>query len=681
MGAVPIVQGKRATDPNFTTLIDPRQPIPESSTRFHGVTDAMVRDAPVFPVALARFESFRGDRVVIGYSIGFDFAIMAREAGRVGLNWRQPRSLCVRMLGGVANPNLPDQSMETLAGWLGVELTERHSAIGDAKAAADLFLALLPRLKSQGITTLAEAERACLRQTGEMEAHQKAGWAPPVQKPEEQRAFGSVDPYAYRHRVGEIMGEKLRLVADTMPVRQAMSLMTEARISSVLVSPTGEPGGLVADYAILTERDVLRLMAREGEAAFARSVGEVASKPLVSVAQEAFVYRAIGRMDRFRIRHLAVRDENDRLVGIISARDLLKLRGAAAIELDDAIEAAQSPAQMAQAWATVPSVADRLIAEEIDARIVAGIVSEELRIMTRRAGALAEASMVAEGFGPPPCPFSLLVLGSGGRGESLLAADQDNAVVYQEGEPDSPQDRWFGEFGSRVADMLNAAGIPYCTGGVMAMNAPWRGSVDLWRKRLSHWIGRAEPEDLLNVDIVFDLRPVHGDPGLGSDLFNEALSSAHAHPAFAKLLGERAGDFGSAFTIFGNIRSIDGRIDLKKYGLFPIVSVARALAIRHDVRRRSTHNRLEGLLALNLGEERSLRGLLDAQELFLALMLAQQSQDLHAGVPVSNRIALDRLTASQTDKLKAALRTVETIPSVFRALMGAQPRLDPPGAE
>ncbi|TIR45492.1 MAG: DNA polymerase III subunit epsilon, partial [Mesorhizobium sp.] len=84
------------------------------------------------------------------------------------------------------------------------------------------------------------------------------------------------------------------------------------------------------------------------------------------------------------------------------------------------------------------------------------------------------------GHGPPPCAYAVLVLGSGGRGESLMAPDQDNAIVFADGEPNGPEDRWFKNLGAKLADMLDISGVPYCKGGVMASNATFRGSLDTW---------------------------------------------------------------------------------------------------------------------------------------------------------------------------------------------------------
>ena len=115
------------------------------------------------------------------------------------------------------------------------------------------------------------------------------------------------------------------------------------------------------------------------------------------------------------------------------------------------------------------------------------------------------------GKGDPPVAYAVLVLGSAGRGESLLAMDQDNAIVFAEGEPDGAADRWFADLGKHIADILHEVGVPYCKGGVMAKNPAWRGSARVWGERVAEWIGRSSPEDLLSVDIFFDLRVVHGD--------------------------------------------------------------------------------------------------------------------------------------------------------------------------
>ena len=56
--------------------------------------------------------------------------------------------------------------------------------------------------------------------------------------------------------------------------------------------------------------------------------------------------------------------------------------------------------------------------------------------------------MIIQGKGYAPVPWTMLVLGSAGRGESLLAMDQDNAIVFDEGPPGGAADQWFEEMGN-----------------------------------------------------------------------------------------------------------------------------------------------------------------------------------------------------------------------------------------
>src|SRR5262249_43707028 len=153
----------------------------------------------------------------------------------------------------------------------------------------------------------------------------------------------------------------------------------------------------------------------------------VASRPLATVPADAFIYRAIGRMTRLRVRHLGVTDERGRVVGALSSRDLLATRAEEAIWLGDEIDEADDVPALARAWAKLPLVAECLLAEGMSGTAIAAVISRELAALTRRAAVFGERRLKAAGAGEPPCPYAFAVLGSAGRGESLLALDQDNA--------------------------------------------------------------------------------------------------------------------------------------------------------------------------------------------------------------------------------------------------------------
>lgn len=669
IGAVGILQGKVEAECRFEVLVDPGEPVPPASSSIHGITDDQLVGQPDFTAAWARFQDFAGPRVLIGHSIGFDLAVLERECRVANLPWTKPRALCVRLLATVANPNLADHSLDMVAAWLGVEIAGRHTALGDAIAAGGVFVALLPELRKLNVRTLGEAELACLALSRDLEAGHRAGWTEPVSRPQAP-AFQPVDPYAYRHRIGSLMSHPPIVVKSTDPTRQVIDLMVKHQISSVLVSDRGTPDGPIEEYGIVTERDVMRRIASDDEHVFVLPIGNIATRPLISIRAAAFAYRAIGRMDRLRLRHLAVRNDEDMLVGMLAARDLLKLRAGSAVNLDDTIEHAKDAAELAAAWSMLPGVVRSLLGEEIDPRVVTEIVSEELCSLTRRAALLLEQQLQTEGHGPPPCAYALLVLGSSGRGESLMAPDQDNAIVFAHGDPNGPEDKWFGHLGARLADMLDTAGVPYCKGGVMARNAAFRGSLNTWKARVEEWVRRLRPEDLLNVDIVYDMRHVHGDPTLAAQFMDCAYDRGHAEPVFAKLLGEQI-TTGNPFTLFGGFQVENGRLDLKKHGLFPIVATARTLAIRHGIRERSTRARLENLLALDVGGDRDMQAMQTGHAMLLGLLLRQQTDDVYAGIPVSNRIDISALTREQRAELKSLVKRLQSAPDLVRSLMFA----------
>ena len=246
--------------------------------------------------------------------------------------------------------------------------------------------------------------------------------------------------------------------------------------------------------------------------------------------------------------------------------------------------------------------------------------------------------------------------------------DQDNALIFADDAlPEA--DRWFEELAACVSDQLHQVGVPYCTGGVMAKNGPWRGSLRTWRKRVGEWIARSDPEGLLAVDIFFDLRPVHGDVAMAEGLWRASFDAAKGNAGFAKLLIEAAGSVAPGLTWLGGIKTDQGRIDLKKAGLFGIVSAARALAVCHHVIRRATAERLEGIRTLGLGLEQDLDALGDAQEIFLDLILKQQVEDIEQGRPPTNAVDVKRLPRRDRVKLQAALRSTGSLEQIVRDLL------------
>jgi len=102
-------------------------------------------------------------------------------------------------------------------------------------------------------------------------------------------------------------------------VRTAVALLAERRIGAVPVIDAG------AVIGVLSERDVLYCLARDGAAVLDAKVEAVMTSPAITVTRDLSVLNALALMTRRRVRHLPVVD-GDRMVGFVSIGDLVKWR-------------------------------------------------------------------------------------------------------------------------------------------------------------------------------------------------------------------------------------------------------------------------------------------------------------------------------------------------------------------
>jgi DNA polymerase-3 subunit epsilon/CBS domain-containing protein len=676
IGAVRLRRGAVAAGETLDLKVNPGVPIPDAATRIHGLGDADVADAPATKQALATLAAFIGGAVVVGHSINFDLAVLRHEAARHGAAWPLPRALDTALLAAALSPGMVDNSIEALALAHGVDVSGRHTALGDALVTADIFAAMLEPLRGRGVRTLAEAESFQARSSALLQQQEQAGW---FAEPGEQADFSgigaalpnvsrAVDSFIYRHRLADVMGAPPITVAPEATLLEAAEIMRAHDVGSIVVEPLADGGG-----GFVSERDVLNAFADRGAAVADATVAEVMSAPVISMPGDSFLYRALGLMARHGLRLLAVTGTDGAVCGVFSLRSLLRERALATLSLGDRIAGAEDSATLAQAQAELPGLAGALLADGLDARRVAAIISAEGRAMTARAAELAERIMVAEGRGAAPASYCLLVLGSGGRGESLLAPDQDNAVIIEDGyagDLDAADD-WFTVWAGHLNRLLDEAGIPYCKGGVMAKNRAWRMTLSEWCVKADSWVANPKPENLLNVDIFFDFAPVLGTDSLAWKLRTHALYDAERARVLIRAMAEKTGAHGGAVGMFGGFRKDDrGRTDLKAGALLALVSGARVMALAHHVEATATPERLREASAKAGAGAEDTRLLIEIHEMVLRLILAQQIDDIAAGVAPSNSVDTGRLDRNQRKALKQALDRLNLMDEMVRAVLG-----------
>tara|TARA_B100001121_G_scaffold24872_1_gene19248 strand:+ start:4392 stop:4790 length:399 start_codon:yes stop_codon:yes gene_type:complete len=111
-------------------------------------------------------------------------------------------------------------------------------------------------------------------------------------------------------------------VARNSSIEEACRIMDKNRIGALLVycSDSNDPQDL---EGIVTERDIIELVARKGKESLKGDVNEIMSKNIISVTPQCNKMDALDLMMENQIRHLAVMDQ-EKLVGVLSMRDLIK---------------------------------------------------------------------------------------------------------------------------------------------------------------------------------------------------------------------------------------------------------------------------------------------------------------------------------------------------------------------
>jgi CBS domain-containing protein len=444
-------------------------------------------------------------------------------------------------------------------------------------------------------------------------------------------------------RADELVGRPLVTCDPDQTVTEAARRMRDQQVSSLVVR--GQPPGLVTASDL---RDRVLAAGRSGDT----PVAAVMSAPLHTMPSDATLGEMLLTMVDHGIHHLPLVREG-RLVGIITDTDLLRHESRHPLFVRRQLDRAADPEGLAAYAREVTAAAVRLIGAGSPAGDVTRFLASAHDALYIRIARDGEATL-----GPPPCPYALLVLGSGARGEPTLRSDQDHALVLAD-DPPADAAAWFTDLAEHLMATLERCGLPRCPGDVMATNPARRLPRRAWQQQFSSWIQEPEEEALLDAAICFDFRQLHGDLDAEAALrpvIRQAAGNRRFLGRLARAALRRRPPLGFLRQLRGDRQ---GRIDLKAHGTAPIVDLARLLALEAGGAELATAARLRAATERR-SVGRTTADLAAAFDYLQQVRLRRQAGQLQAGAAPDNVIRLADLGALERRWLKDAFGLLHT---------------------
>ncbi len=439
-------------------------------------------------------------------------------------------------------------------------------------------------------------------------------------------------------------------------VSRAAQLMAKNQAGAIFVTgPDEELMGIITDHDF-RERVVAPGLDPGSP------VRSIMTAPVVTIPSNSVVYEALLRMEEKNIDHLAVTDGEGVLAGTVRHRDLVRYQQSSAAISVESVSRARSIEEIVEAQSRLPGLVRAVMDTEAGTRYIN-------RIITNVSDAVVQKllGMAMEQLGPAPARFAFLTLGSEGREEQTLLTDQDNALLYEDPPADKEKEvsEYFLTLGTLVCDWLDQTGYAYCEGAVMAKNPRWNLPQSVWRQQFRHWVHNADPQELLELNMLFDFRCINGEHQLTRELRTWVFDEMEAYPLFFLHFAQNALLYKPPLTLLGNLQTTssgDGAKALSlKEALMPVVNFARLYALRHRIDSTNTLDRLSELRGRGVISRESYDEMVPDYEMLMRIRLRRQALALEENREPSNLISADELTSAEETRLKRLFAVAENL--------------------
>ncbi|GGB17908.1 DUF294 nucleotidyltransferase-like domain-containing protein [Agarivorans gilvus] len=420
-------------------------------------------------------------------------------------------------------------------------------------------------------------------------------------------------------------------------LQQATVIMREQKLESLLVNHDG-------CFGMLTGTDLLHAAVLVQQS-LDTPVSQLANFNLISVNKGEFLFNAMLLMTRNNIERVVVK-EQQKIIGILEMAHVLSLFSTHSHVLALRIARATTIEELSEAAHTLNKLVENLCNNGIRTLFIMKLLATMNEQIISRVFQLSIPHQHHN-------HICLMVMGSEGRGEQIVKTDQDNGLVIEDGYDWPEKQQQLEQFSQYLLQL----GYPPCPGNIMVNNPQWVQQQSQWSETIADWIETGHGDAMMNLAIVLDAHAIAGNKSLLRRLRKDLMAQMANRSVTLAFFAQPALKFHTPLTLFGNIKSKQAGLDIKKGGIFPIVHGIRALALEQAISPTNTLERIEQLAKLKVLDEDTAANLTEALLLFFKLRIqqlfpAESEQDYHV-------LKVDQLNHSQRDLLRHGLHVVK----------------------
>ncbi|WP_394525463.1 putative nucleotidyltransferase substrate binding domain-containing protein [Paenarthrobacter nicotinovorans] len=425
---------------------------------------------------------------------------------------------------------------------------------------------------------------------------------------------------------------------------------------------------------VVTDDDFRREVAT-GRVPLDAPIASIASIPALTVNSDATAWSTYLHMIGHGVHHMVVTTPAGKPIGMAGVIDMVASEVRHPLVVRGVISTSSTLTELAEACRLIQPTMVELWDSDVSSTHLGAVLAAVVDSVFRRSLELADTPAALQGV-----DHSWLLLGSMGRREPLPASDVDTAFVWRGGGATSlsQEARIVRDAAAESLAGLKRCGLTLCPDGANAFSPDFGRPLDLWRTAIARCIRHPdEPGSVSLASAMLDARPVTRH-SLGQAVQNQLLAGTYTKSftgtmTRSALTNRPPAGFVRGFVVerFGEHR---GRLNLKRSGLLPVVSLARAMSLNAGDATGTTPDRLDRAAHANLLTDDEAETLKGAFTLYHDILVEQEISDIRNGRPVDDFISTLQLDPLRRRHLRDSFRAIDRI----QARIAGDPRTGRP---